>query len=127
MANSTWQRAVPLVVLLWPVTAGADEAITVHKRSRLEEGGAFVVREVVETWQPRQTAKCLRSGLLQRSGLPRSENIFAEQRPQRRKTQPTTARVQEPAASDELNVFTSRIHNHSPEISECVVGDRRSC
>jgi type 1 glutamine amidotransferase/nicotinamidase-related amidase len=31
-------------------------AIAVHKRSRVEENGAFVVREKAEQWEPRQTA-----------------------------------------------------------------------
>ncbi len=38
---------------------GADEApgaITVHKRSRVEQGGAFAVREQAESWNPKETA-----------------------------------------------------------------------
>jgi nicotinamidase-related amidase len=36
------------------LSAKAD--ITVHKRSRVESGGAFAVKEATETWQPGQTA-----------------------------------------------------------------------
>lgn len=36
------------------LSASAD--ITVHKRSRVESGGAFAVKETSETWQPGQTA-----------------------------------------------------------------------
>src|SRR6476469_2761626 len=36
------------------LSASAD--ITVHKRSRVENGGAFAVKETSETWQPGQTA-----------------------------------------------------------------------
>jgi len=35
---------------------GAESPITVHKRSRTEQGGAWAVREAVEQWQPKQSA-----------------------------------------------------------------------
>src|SRR4051794_20071795 len=38
-----------------PARAG-DDAITVHKRSRVAERDAFAVREATETWDPKQTA-----------------------------------------------------------------------
>jgi type 1 glutamine amidotransferase/nicotinamidase-related amidase len=46
------------MVLLAPAARSADEsaAITVHKRSRTEAGGAFAVHETVERWDPAQTA-----------------------------------------------------------------------
>src|SRR5438552_2232224 len=36
------------------LSAKAD--IAVHKRTRVENGGTFAVKETSETWQPRQTA-----------------------------------------------------------------------
>src|SRR5947207_1625384 len=42
------------VGLLSISTARGD--ITIHKRSRTESGGGYVVREASETWQPSQTA-----------------------------------------------------------------------
>jgi type 1 glutamine amidotransferase/nicotinamidase-related amidase len=64
--SSSWRTltacrwAVGLIVLLAPPALSAEgpagDTITVHKRSRAEEGGAFVVREVVEKWEPKQTA-----------------------------------------------------------------------
>src|SRR5439155_19419469 len=36
--------------------SAARGEITVHKRSRVESGGGYVVKEAAETWQPGQTA-----------------------------------------------------------------------
>jgi len=40
--------------MLGLLSAKAD--ITVHKRARVESGGAFAVKQTSETWQPRETA-----------------------------------------------------------------------
>lgn len=39
-----------------PLRAADGDAITIHKRLRVEDGGAYVVRDKVEKWEPRQTA-----------------------------------------------------------------------
>src|SRR5262245_47130457 len=47
---------------LWTVAASlaglsiAQADITVHKRSRVEGGGQYAVKEATETWRPTQTA-----------------------------------------------------------------------
>src|SRR5258708_24378313 len=47
-----------MLVLSFPALAVEPAAgpITVHQRLRVEEGDAYVVREKVEKWEPRQTA-----------------------------------------------------------------------
>jgi nicotinamidase-related amidase len=46
--------AVCAVGLVWISTARGD--ITVHKRSRVETGGGYAVKEATEMWRPAQTA-----------------------------------------------------------------------
>src|SRR5713226_8448630 len=65
-------------------------------------------RKVRQAWQ---APKRRRSGLLSRRGLSRRPYIFAEQRPQRGETKPTTAGLEKPAPGYESNVFALRIHN----------------
>src|SRR5262245_64007939 len=45
-----------LLLLTSAIWAAENEPLTVHKRLRVEEGGAYVVRERVEKWTPKQTA-----------------------------------------------------------------------
>src|SRR5438552_18656675 len=40
----------------FPADGPARDSISVHKRSRVEKGGAFSVREAVEHWDPQATA-----------------------------------------------------------------------
>jgi type 1 glutamine amidotransferase/nicotinamidase-related amidase len=52
-----WTAGLALVLAAPALTAdGPANAITVHKRSRVEQGGGFAVREAVEHWDPKQTA-----------------------------------------------------------------------
>jgi len=45
-----------LAILISAVSLTAADSITVQKRSRVEQGGGFAVKEATETWQPSQTA-----------------------------------------------------------------------
>src|SRR3954462_7916569 len=48
--------AAIFIASLVAAAASTRGDITVHKRSRMEAGGAYAVKEATETWQPSQTA-----------------------------------------------------------------------
>jgi nicotinamidase-related amidase len=49
--------AATLLILISAASlAAADAQITVHKRSRIETGGSYAVKESTENWTPQQTA-----------------------------------------------------------------------
>jgi type 1 glutamine amidotransferase/nicotinamidase-related amidase len=48
--------AAGLSLSVMAVAGGAETSMTVHKRSRVEQGGVWAVRETVEQWQPKQSA-----------------------------------------------------------------------
>src|SRR5688500_13314937 len=79
-----------LAVLFAPPAVSANDAITVHKRSRVEQGGAWVVREAVEQWDAKQTAvivcdmwdahHCLNAVRRVEEVAPRMDRVLAEAR-----------------------------------------------
>lgn len=56
LPTAAWAAGVALLLASAPLSTAADAALTVHPRSRIEEGGAYVVREKTEKWDARQTA-----------------------------------------------------------------------
>ena len=48
--------AISLVAAAASSLLAADGKLTVHKRSRVEQGGNYVVKEAAESWNPQQTA-----------------------------------------------------------------------
>src|SRR5439155_130077 len=56
IAMRTALVALVVVAMSLAGLSAARGEITVHKRSRVESGGGYVVKEAAETWQPGQTA-----------------------------------------------------------------------
>src|SRR5207244_9127751 len=59
MIHSRWSSAsaaAAALLLAASALAAGDGSMTVHKRSRSDQGGAWVVRESVEEWQMKQSA-----------------------------------------------------------------------
>jgi nicotinamidase-related amidase/type 1 glutamine amidotransferase len=54
--RSVWVACAAGLLATPALVAAEPDTITVHKQSRVEQGGTFAVREATEHWDPKQTA-----------------------------------------------------------------------